>query len=381
MPKTDVLILVEDPGAANFVGPLHRALAGRGWQSTLMTLGTATDFLGQHGITSIKVEASETAAQLLARFQPRLVLVGTCENLDSIGLELLFAARRSGIVTVGAVDSATNADFGFRGRTCTPLAYAPDWLLLPDQFTRDKFVALGYPPHRIFTCGHPHYDRVRAVGEQLARRGRADLRRGLFPSARDNQPVVVFLTEISSGCDPAQFRRSPDYSLTGRGGSVDRTAIVLEEFLDAARVLEPPPHLVLRLHPKEKPHDYQAYSGEFHQFSNKESGLEVVYAADLVVGMSSMLIMEAALLGRPTLAILPRLREKEWLPSIRMGITPCVTTRDELRRTLKQFTQDSQSRAQIDQDGLVLFGALERALAAIEELIGEHQGHAQVSPP
>jgi hypothetical protein len=374
MPGIDVLLFVEDPGAANYVGPLHRALVGRGWQCTLMTLGTATDFLGQQGVASVRVPATDSAAQILAQVQPRLVLVGTSENPDSIGLELVLAARRAGIVSVGMVDSATNADYRFRGRTGRPLAHAPDWLLLPDPYTRDKFVALGYSPNRIFVCGHPHYDRVRAVGKQLARRARADLRQAYFPGAGDRQTVLLFVTEISGGFNPAQYRRSPEYTLTGRGSSVERTAIVLEEFLDAAKELEPAPYLVLRLHPKENPHHYKQYLSEFHQVSKTEPGLEVVYTADLVVGMSSMLMVEAALLGRPTLAILPRLVEKDWLLSARMGITPCVTRRDQLRLTLKQLAQADQPTIPIDESGAVRFDSLERALAAIDELMrGEQQ--------
>jgi hypothetical protein len=334
-----------------------------------MTSGAATAFLGQQGIPAIEVSENDTAAQLLAGCEPRMVLVGTSENADAIGLEMVLAARRAGIESVGVVDSGTNADYRFRGRTNQPLAYAPDWLLLPDPYTRERFVTLGYPPNRVFVCGHPHYDRIRAVGKQLDQRARTDLRQSYFPGAKDRQLVFVFVTEISDGLNPAQYLRSPEYTLMGRGGSDKRTIIVLEEFLDAVQELEPAPYLVVRLHPKEKPDDYEPYLKEFDQISKTERGLEIVYTADLVLGMSSMLMVEAALLGRPTLAILPRLQEKEWLLTARMGITPCVMRREQLRSTLKQWAEDKPRTIAIEERAAVLFGSLERTLAALEHLL------------
>lgn len=39
--KTDVLIFVEDPGAANYVAQLPEALAERGWRTLLLADGSA----------------------------------------------------------------------------------------------------------------------------------------------------------------------------------------------------------------------------------------------------------------------------------------------------------------------------------------------------
>jgi hypothetical protein len=366
--RTDILIYVEDPGAANFVASFPEALAQRGWQYALMTRGTATDYLSKQGIASVQVPATATAAQLLDQVRPRLLLVGTSEDSDSIGLELVLAARRAGIVSVGVVDSAANADYRFRGRTDNPRAYSPDWVLVPDLYARDRFLELGFSRGRVLTCGHPHHDRVRAVGEQLARRTRAEMRGAHFPGAGSRQPIFVFVTEISAGLNPAQFLRSPEYTLVGRGRRSERTAIILEEFLDAAKELEPKPYLVLRLHPKEIAKHHGEYLSEFHQVSKEHSGLEVVYAADLVAGMTSMLLQEAALLGRPTLAILPRLVEKEWLTTIRCGITPCVTAREPLRAWLKQWAL-SDRPIPIPESCCELDGSLHRAVAAIEQVL------------
>jgi hypothetical protein len=65
-----------------------------------------------------------------------------------VGLELIAEARLAQILSVGVVDAFGNTDHRFRGRTDDPLAYMPDWLLVPDEWTKAAYVALGYPQER-----------------------------------------------------------------------------------------------------------------------------------------------------------------------------------------------------------------------------------------
>jgi hypothetical protein len=67
----------------------------------------------------------------------------------------------------------------------------------------------------------------------------------------------------------------------------------------------------------------------------------MVWAADLVIGMTTMLLLEAYLLGRPTLAVLPRISEKEWLVTLSNGLTPTVATHNDLVQMLGTITNSS----------------------------------------
>lgn len=337
MTPVDVLLYVEDPGAVNYLGGVPDLLAKFHCSGCLLAAGSALKYLGERGIPFQPVSTAAHAEELLRSFMPRLVIVGTSENPDTLGLRLIEAARSLGIPSAGAVDAWANAEFRFRGRSRSPLAYAPDWLALPDESTRKAFVDLGFPSQRIVVAGHPHYDRVREVGKQLSAIGSDALRERLLPEVPPDCRVVVFLGEISEGLNTEQYRRSSEYTLHGRGTSQDRTVIVMEEFLDALSCVEPRPYTVLRLHPKNSPSDFGSLISEFDSISVGGNPLEIVYIADLVVGMSTVLMMEAALMRRPTMSILPREREKQWLASIEMGITPCATDRDEVRRLLSQM--------------------------------------------
>jgi hypothetical protein len=324
----DVLIFVEDPGAANFIAALPRTMGEQGFHVTILAAGSAQQYLRDRNV-SCEAMPSDAAA-MLAQARPRLLVTGTSANPDTPALALLAAARSSGLASIGIVDARSNAEFRFRGRTSDPLAFAPDRIIVPDEHTRKAFAALGIEDDRIRICMHPQHEHARSEAQRLAAMPRHDLKRSLFPDAQDRK-VILFIAEPRGGPDSDLDRRSAEYTLMGRGGSDDRTDIVLDEILDAVRSIEPRPFMVLRLHPRNSEDDFAPYRKEFAMISKGGSPLEAVYAADLVVGMTSLLMEEAALLGTQVLSVLPRAREKTWLSAIEDGTIPCVTTR---KRTL-----------------------------------------------
>jgi len=364
---TDVLIFTEDPGAVNFVADLPAALARRGWHSTMLADGLAPQCLAARGIPFEVVGEPVSGRRLLAAMAPRVLVVGTSENAHTQAFTLLEEARHASTASVGIVDARTNADHRFRGESSDPLRHAPDWLLVPDVPTRQAFIALGYPERRVVVCGHPHYDYVRRVRECLSRHDRDALKRRLVPGA-GSRKVVMFATEGSVRVGGQTRADIVSYTLRGDGSSIGRTEIVLEEFLRAVATLEQRPYLVLRLHPKDTIEDYQPYRGDFDLVSSNASPLELLYTADLVVGLTSMLLAEACLLRRPTLSVVPRETEKGWLATVEFGATPCVTTREEIAPAISAILRGgaaSKPRA----DGLFPDGALDRAVVAIERLL------------
>jgi hypothetical protein len=101
----------------------------------------------------------------------------------------------------------------------------------------------------------------------------------------------------------------------------------------------------VRLHPKNRPEEFAVYAGEIDAFSAGGDPVDVLLDADLVVGMSSMILQEAAFLGRSVLAILPRAAERAWLPMLQSGAIPCVTDRAAIAPTVQRLLA---TRPQVD---------------------------------
>jgi hypothetical protein len=372
--KTDVLIFVEDPSVANYVASLPQVLSAKGFRSEIYATGTAIDCLSQREISFKALTLGSTADDILSSSWPRSLVIGTAENPETVGLPLIAAARQKGIPTIGIVDAAMNADRRFRGCTDNALAYAPDWMLVPDHPTRQLFSTLGYPEGQIVVCGHPQYDYVAGLAAQWQQEDFTAFRRRVFPQAAEGQQIIIFVSERSVRAIPLSDELLAQYTFKGRGTSRGRTEIVFEEFLEAVSSFHIKPYIVLRVHPKDSIGDFDVYQEEINIISHGGSALEMIYAADIVVGMTSMLLTEAVIMGRKTLSIIPVSGEKAWLPSVRNGLTPCVTNREELKITLKKLLENVQDKSErcIEQNKFV-FGAASRIISLIEKVIqGNH---------
>lgn len=332
--------MVEDPGALNFLAPLVDMLIEQDVSLVIFGVGVGAHQLSERGIQVVKPPSEQDAEKILRAYGCYLLIIGTCEDKHTPAFDLVRAARLAGIQTLGVVDAANNAQFRFRGSRDVPLAHAPDWMIVPDEATAEAFDQLGFPRNRIIVVGHPARD--------LARRQAQEWRSERMINESCNSQRnwrIVFVSEISDGLDRGQYTLSSEYSLLGRGSSYKRTSIVAEELLDSVRLLSATHgidfELVLRLHPKQTRSDLGVLCDEFDEVSIGGDPLAVVRSADLVVGMTSMLLLQAHDMGLQCLAILPRVQEKNWLAELSDEAIPCVTTREELHAILKVFIVDN----------------------------------------
>jgi hypothetical protein len=328
--SSSILIVVEDPGAANYVAPLPNALAKCGIGSLILAQGPAKEQL--HLLNAgFEILAGDISVEaVLESRRPRLLLVGASENTDGPGLELIDLGKRLGIPTIGVVDGPANPELRFSGGSANPRRHAPDYVTLPDEQTRQAFIAQGYACDRAVNCGHPHYDFVRREKQIMDNLNRDVLRKKIGFDAAPGQKVIMFCAEMSKGLCGQQFVRAADYTLKGSPNHNLRTEIVLDEFLLAADQLAERPYMVLRLHPKNRQDEFCEYLTRFDFLSMAGTSLESVHASDLVVGMTSMILVEAALMERPTLSIIPRPSELTWLSTIALGITDYCAHRADI---------------------------------------------------
>jgi len=357
----ELLIHVEDPGAANMLAGVPAALTSKGVSHLIIAEGFACARLADMGIPYAPPDGD--AFGLIERIRPSAVVAGAAEAPRSLGLKLIESARSRGLPTAGLVDGPSNPDHRFRGTGRDPLGYAPDRLLVPDEATATLFFDLGVRKDAISVTGHPHFDAVHDARAGLEAEGQSAVRARVFPNLAPTRRLLLFAAEISDGHDTAQFRRGDAYTLAGRGGGDARTDIVLEEVLDAVAGIEPRPFVGIRLHPKNTTDEFASYAEEIDAFSTGGLPLEALFAADWVVGMTSMVMWEAALLGRPTLAVIPRQVEKSWLSAIGLGVVPAATTTAEIQAMLLDLVSgDLRGRDAAD---VVSFGAARRIADAL----------------
>lgn len=368
--KTNILVFVEDPGPAAYAALLLPAFGRCNWGVVLCASGVAAKYLRKNGIEFIDAPPPERGADLLSRISPNCLLIGTAENPDTLGLRLIVEARSANIPSVAFIDACMNSAYRFCGSTNNPLAYVADWLLVPDDWTLRSFVDLGFSAERIVICGHPQYDNIRARAKEWERAGGVStMRQRIFPSVPKGEKIITFISEGEHRFNLLPKATFAKFGFQGRGVDKGRTKIVLEEVLDAAKECSRRPYVVFRAHPTEEIDGYIQYCEEISYFSSDESPLELIYASDLVVGMTSILLLEAALLGRPTLSVLTQSSEVALLPNVRNGLTPHAFTRHDLRKLLPSLLGPDLVCATRSMGDMLVPDAARRVTGALSSII------------
>lgn len=323
-----IIVYVEDPGAINYLLSFAKFLQSESIDFQLIGAGLALKNaeLCKLGIRATDVDSinDHIGSTITA------VIVGTSENKDSFAFELLTWARINHVTSYALIDSSANSYLRFSAHTDNPLAYAPDFLFVPDMFTQNLFISYGFEKHNIFIVGTPQ-PRLNSESNPLTNENGDSIH---IKKMAGHRQVLTFISEISTGLNHSQFSLSADYKIFGTSGSSKRTTIVIEELLHCLEVLKLrigwDPYLILRLHPKENINEHYPYLDHFDCVSIKEDPLTILMASDLIIGMSSMLLYEGFILNRQCFSILPRYQEKDWLPIIRNKNIPCAQTRQQI---------------------------------------------------
>lgn len=353
---TRVLIAVEDPGAANFVRQIPEALLAQNIDCELIATGPAAKYLSDRDVP-FTLWQDQSIDNLL---KTEVLVVGSSDNRQSPIHALVTQAQANTIKTIGVVDMRMNADKRFCGDSIEPLRYAPQYLLVPDKETQSEFIKLGKEADCVIPLGHPHYDFVRNKAKAIRQNQKASADR-----------TIVFIAEPVIRLDPSLSHKSDQYTLSGTTGSTNRTDIVLQELIYAIKSQQIKAKLIVRLHPKNNPEEFTPYMEDIELLSTGGDPLELVCQADLVVGMTSMLMIEAYLAGATTLSIVPTAIERDWLPTVTSGLTPCLSKRAEIEQYLQDWQNNKSQHRATGNEASFAPGALTRVVAFIVKQLGD----------
>lgn len=342
---------VEDPGSANFFVGLAATLADRGMALDLRADGVARSYLLMRNESpGLLPSDNDSRARVLG--EAALLLVGTSENHDNPGFALVGDARRRGVPTVAIIDSPASVIERF-GRPGRPIYV--DYVVSAQPEVCDQVVRSGIALSGGRLVRHPYLDDLERRHVKMAREDRNKRREALFGSNVRSKKVVVFMSETSDGLRPPAFHRTESYTLQGWGNSDKRTHIVLQEVIDALRPLRDQVHFVMRLHPKDDKIEYAPFADFVDQVSQQEDARDVVYFADAVIGMTTNLIAEAAVMAVPVLSVVPQVAEERWLAQMTKPGVRVVNRRDDLPKALADLlfvAAPVRKRVDLDRPGL-----------------------------
>lgn len=311
-----IILVASDPGSARVLVPVGRELASSGASLVAFASGPAARIFSEDlagiPVNSVADDASEAQVAVWLQEVGAHALAVGAGAYHMLEHRARLSARTLALPTVAVLDywfeyAARFHRQGASGR----VASWPDLVCVPDDSARVGLVAAGCAPASIVVTGSPNLE--------------ASLR-----SWRDRPPTSREALAASFGVDPGgrlvlflsePYRRQPDGALlTGPGGvwRDDATPLfgytpdtILDHLIEAiaAAAAGRPVTLLLKVHPLEWPAPFAALAekarghGLHAVVIEWGSVMDLVALADVVTGMSSIALVEAALVGRPSLSV------------------------------------------------------------------------------
>lgn len=335
--------VAQDPGGAEALAPVLKALADAGWTLMVLARRQACQVFERAGIAYSScdearlVSADECAGVALRRFEehpPQLVLTAT--SLEA-GWERGFirAANQQHIPCVTIVDGWSNARARFLepGEVELTEHAIPHRVTAVDDEMASDLCQAGVPQARVRVVGQPALEQfVRWAGSEAASQARQQLRQSL---------------QISEATRLFAFFSQPIAAMSAHGSVGQRgydQFQVLGLVQAALAPLQERAQLIVKLHPKEQPWTQEAATpGDIAAVvQDARHGDELIVAADVVVGMASMALVKAALAGRRILSIQPGLQGPDPFVLTRRGWLKTISNAPELTQALRAL-DDSAS--------------------------------------
>lgn len=343
MKAARIVAIAGDPGGAAALAPVLRLLRQQDRPVQALAYRQAVTHWRNSGLTVEELaESTDCAAaqQRLVDLGATILLSATSDNGVNLEKRFLAAARRLGIPSLAVLDHWMN----YRLRFANPkgeLAYLPDRIAIMDEQAREEMLAEGLDASRLVVTGQPAFDELAALRRSVTPQQRQAIRHML--GVANDERMVLFASEpisLMCGTTPSQ-PLYPGYTeqtvLRTLAGALERIARRRTEKIV----------LVVRPHPLEKTDSLHVSVQRPLRLvlDGRGKGREVVLGADLVTGMTTMLLVEACLLGCVVLSIQPGLRLADALPTNRWGASQGVYREEEIEPALLRLLFDETARA------------------------------------
>lgn len=304
-----VLLFSCEPGGAEVIIPVARLLAGTGeYDVTVTGYGYAIERFEKQGVPYIRVEPIEKDdSYFLSRFAPDLVITSATSLpvKDMSEKHIWRLARQAGVKSIALLDQWQNYSIRFSGVTTQErLAYLPDAINCIDEIGKKEMIAEGFDGEILHPLGQPYLDRLADVVREID----CAAIRNKLKVAQDGH-IVLFVSEaIEENFGSARGYTQYDalrIFLKNVGASDDRK-------------------ILIKLHPKDDIAKFNQIQAEFPQhallfISSELTALECIAVSDSVFGMTSIMLIEAYILGKPVVSIQPGLKIADPLILSRYG--------------------------------------------------------------
>lgn len=340
-----ILALAQDPGGAAALQPVLSQLSqSSDVDLTVLAHHQAWQVFSAEGLNFIKCDKKEKglsnwyayAYDWIDKSKANLVLTAT-SNKKSLEKAFIRAARKRDIRCLTVLDSWTE----YRNRFLEPgeqllsKEILPDYITVIDDFTAEEMHLAGFPAEILYVTGQPSLDKfIRWIKTNSSNDSKKYFRNEL--GVNTHNPLIVYFSQAIADVYPPgsnEYRGYTEYD-------------VLSTLLQSLTGIQPEPHLAIKPHPKARASKFRA------MLSNASTPVSIVdtiqtdhliAAADVIVGMTSIVLVKGFLAGRKTLSIQPNRRGQDELIISRLGLIESIINVEDAPSILRDAVSGQEN--------------------------------------
>lgn len=368
-----IILFSRDPGGANTVIPLVAPLENSGYEVRLYGRDISLErynhanLIGKNITDYISDVTSENVEKFLRMEQPDFIITGTSAE-DFTERYLWQAAEHLGIPSFAILDQWVNYGIRFspwglsnssQYEAAPTHPFLPSRIIVMDAFAQDEMENVHVIDRdRILPLGQPYFETLFKRWESCLPVD--NLRRCLGIAA--DELVVTFVSEPLAH----DYGEKPDHG--EYWGFTERTIFkhVLNALIRISEQTGNKFRLIIKLHPRESRNNYddlieKTVPGVIINVDHGGDSMKLIHISDLVCGMSSMMLIEAAIVGKPILSVLIGLKRE----------SPFVLDRREIIRSMRSETELDESLNKVFSGNKSVLGRFEVERNPVRTIIAE----------
>jgi hypothetical protein len=311
--KPLVLFFSCEPGGAEVLIPVIQYL-GSDTDFSVLVLGYGLGGcrFSKAGIQFIEInEIHIDDNQLIEKYNPSVIITSATSlpQCDMSEKYLWFIARKNSVPSIAFLDQWQNYTPRFSGvGEDEKLKYLPDIINCINLVGKKEMLAEGFPKSRLIPLGQPYLSSIQKISSSIDRH---KIREKL--SISNNISVALFVSE-------------PILENYGDTRGYDQYQ-ALTLFLSAIAASDRTYCPIIKLHPKDNICSFETILNKYPSISpvvvkNESTSTELLSVSDLVVGMTSIMLIEAYILGCAVVSLQPNLKIKDPLILSRLNLIP-----------------------------------------------------------
>ncbi|WP_196008110.1 UDP-N-acetylglucosamine 2-epimerase [Clostridium tyrobutyricum] len=375
-----IMLFSRDPGGANTIAPLYKKLMNKGYDVILYGKDAALNKYNQYGLygmdinTKLSCISQDQVNKFLFQESPGFLITGTSAD-DFTEKYFWKAAEKLNIKSFAILDQWVNYGVRFSNYSVNELEkynknkiqpYLPYKILVMDEYAKKQIINEGISKEKIFVSGQPYFDYLIEKQRNLDKNKIFKLKKDLCKNK--DKLIITYVSE------PISKTYNENDSSQHYWGYNERT--IFKQFFYALNKISDDYKinikLIIRLHPKEDENNYNDIIDNIHSkyisisTDKKIDGFNLMFASDLICGMSSMFLIEAAIIGKPIISMQMGLKRENSFILDKKGILKSVLSEEYLQKKLKNILVEHKIE---DNSFKIEKGAVDKVIEYMEVLI------------